>query len=416
MSTSNRLPTPLVLISSVLLLCLGLGFLIMSLPSLSSSRYGANSFGARDFVQYWSAYSAAQAGQNPYDPQVLLEHQQRLGRHDTRPLMMWNPPWTLSILGPVLRLDFSSAARCWFVINVALVMGVALLLSASWMLPHRSLGGFVAMSFFFFPLWENFRLGQLGIVCAFALALLYWSLMRNRPLFVGLALALTTLKPHLFYLVYVVMLYWSLRTRQTGLVIAAFVWLCLAVLSSLWVSPDALAQWLSAISNAGPSPHYTSVVEWRSATVVNLVKDALAGGSWNAARLLLFGVPSLLAAGMWIVLMWRRPHINWAIWLPGLTLISYLGSPYGWVFDQAVLIIPYLATLIIALRIWPMNPLLSLLCISCLLILQPLTWVLSESYLSWQHEFWWFPLPLLVFYAFVLYAQNKPSERNEAVS
>jgi hypothetical protein len=53
----------------------------------------------RDFVEYWSAARVHAAGGNPYDGAQLLPLQRdALGEPGrTEAVMLWTPPWTLSV-------------------------------------------------------------------------------------------------------------------------------------------------------------------------------------------------------------------------------------------------------------------------------------------------------------------------------
>ena len=78
--------------------------------------------GVRDFVEYWSASRLLLSGGNPYAPNELLELQRLVGRHSHEPLIMWNPPWTLSLLLPFGFLDFSHGQLFWLLVHVLAMM------------------------------------------------------------------------------------------------------------------------------------------------------------------------------------------------------------------------------------------------------------------------------------------------------
>src|SRR5262245_62398128 len=52
-----------------------------------------------DFVEYWAASRLVFTGENPYSTEALLAMQRPLTGSD-KPLIMWNPPWALSLLLP----------------------------------------------------------------------------------------------------------------------------------------------------------------------------------------------------------------------------------------------------------------------------------------------------------------------------
>ena len=78
--------------------------------------------GVRDFVEYWSASRLLLSGGNPYAPKELLALQQAVGWRDAVPLIMWNPPWTLSLLLPFGLLEFGLSQFVWLLGHVLAVL------------------------------------------------------------------------------------------------------------------------------------------------------------------------------------------------------------------------------------------------------------------------------------------------------
>ena len=54
-----------------------------------------------DFDEYWAAGRLNAAGGNPYDPAAMLQEQRQAGWQQSRPVMMYNPPWTLALAMPL---------------------------------------------------------------------------------------------------------------------------------------------------------------------------------------------------------------------------------------------------------------------------------------------------------------------------
>ncbi|NDC36940.1 MAG: hypothetical protein EBZ48_02685 [Proteobacteria bacterium] len=98
-----------------------------------------------DFLQYWTAFQLVQQGQNPYDPQLMLALQKSLGLTAELPVMMWNPPWLLLLLSPVLHLELSTALAAWRIISLLLSIASCLLLLRSINSKHRSANGFFGL-------------------------------------------------------------------------------------------------------------------------------------------------------------------------------------------------------------------------------------------------------------------------------
>src|SRR3954449_5872055 len=52
-----------------------------------------------DFVEYWAAGRLNAAGENPYDPERIHEVEHEAEEHPNT-VLMWNPPWTLTLVMP----------------------------------------------------------------------------------------------------------------------------------------------------------------------------------------------------------------------------------------------------------------------------------------------------------------------------
>jgi hypothetical protein len=76
----------------------------------------------RDFVEYWAASRLLLTGNNPYGPQELFELQRSVGWKDSIPLLMWNPPWTLSFTVPFGLASFDVAQLLWLLFNTLIIL------------------------------------------------------------------------------------------------------------------------------------------------------------------------------------------------------------------------------------------------------------------------------------------------------
>ena len=76
----------------------------------------------RDFVEYWAATRLLLTGNNPYGPQELFDLQRSVGWTDSIPLLMWNPPWTLSFILPFGLASFDVAQFLWLLLNIFIVV------------------------------------------------------------------------------------------------------------------------------------------------------------------------------------------------------------------------------------------------------------------------------------------------------
>ena len=90
-----------------------------------------------DFVEYWSAGRLNLAGGNPYGSDELFALQREYGCPKDRPVMMYNPPWTLPFVMPFGALDYGTGRLAWLLLSLGLVLVCA---GAAWRTSVRTGG------------------------------------------------------------------------------------------------------------------------------------------------------------------------------------------------------------------------------------------------------------------------------------
>src|SRR5436190_9745774 len=101
-------------VMSGLLVC-ALAMLAWQLARLGSD-YCYGSPGTKDLIEYWSAGQLLRAGESPYDLERLLQAEMQAGYSHHDPIPMYNPPWLLVWIYPLLLLPFSAFALVWLCI------------------------------------------------------------------------------------------------------------------------------------------------------------------------------------------------------------------------------------------------------------------------------------------------------------
>src|SRR5262245_64724283 len=108
MPPHSRLQPRTVLLAALLLAALA--FIVWKLSHLLAD---PTILAPDDFVEYWAAGHLNANGQNPYDGDKLLPLEQKAGRDTTEAVMMWNPPWTLTLVMPIGLLKARLAQMIW---------------------------------------------------------------------------------------------------------------------------------------------------------------------------------------------------------------------------------------------------------------------------------------------------------------
>jgi hypothetical protein len=298
-------------------------------------------FGVTDFAQYWTASYLLMTGQNPYDPAAVDAVQVGLALKE-HPVLMWNPPHIVPLIFWFSILPFSWAVDLWLVISV--ILFILAVLAVLPVLPRvRPIDALIrnrlALMYLFslYPLFLMLSYGQISaVLLASFVGYLAFAFERNQgPLkdtFVGgIFLGVGTIKPHLLWLPYLLVLFDSVsqrRMRTIGGVVCCMA--TLSLLTSLFF-PSLLSDYLNAWRE---SPIY-----WKTPTMGSWLQD-ITGVHQLWVRLM----PTVLGATVIIMVFLKKylgcgvaTDLSYTIFL-GAVPLSLAFSPYGWVYDQLLLV------------------------------------------------------------------------------
>jgi hypothetical protein len=209
-----------------------------------------------DFTAFWVAGRLADAGASPYDPALVHQTQRDLGMDDTA-IVIWNPPWVLTLVMPVGALPFRTAYGAWVLTHLALMIASAGLL---W----RGFGGsprrqWVAylLTLTFIPTVFLIGGGQITAVVLFGLAGFLVAARANRPVLAGVFAALTAAKPHLLALFALWLLLEAARDRfGRRVVLGGLVVGLLACVPPTVANPQVWADYLTATTGPSSEDHH----------------------------------------------------------------------------------------------------------------------------------------------------------------
>jgi Glycosyltransferase family 87 len=348
--------------------------------------------GIMDFVGYWAAFQLFQRAQNPYDYSLQAGVEQSIhyccSKNET--YSVWNAPWTFVLFYPFLAWPFAISASLWFVCNLVLPTCIAALIWKGWSpgIPIRPivlhLSGICLLPYLYLML-----VGQTSLWPILGWAGCFWALEKKRDDLAGLFLTLTTIKPHIGYLLYPVLFIWILRTRRFRVMMSAM--LGLAALSFLaeTLHPGVFLQRLHM--KATPLVLAAATLE----TQIRLLLFRIYGEHilWPA-----LAVP-LITLFMTVFYYRRRPVVLKNA-VPPLLCISLLTAPYGGINDFNLLAITQVAWLG-RLFSFDGSNLHRTKWLGVFGIYQLFT---LSAYLFWLkglYEFWWYPLGYLILWIFV---------------
>lgn len=358
MLVENRLepvakPVQLVAAGLLLLVCL-------ILMSVALSHDAAN----RDFICYWSSAKLLRAHANPYSAQTILQIENAAGGSYREPFIMRNPPWALFLVAP---LGFFSAPVAAFVWLLALIAAAMLSIKCLRMGPRPP----PLFIYLFAPILGCAMAGQTSIFLLAGIAF-FFKYHRRLPWLAGVALVLPAMKPHLFLLLWPVILIECVRRRKQWRVLTGFgIGLSVAVLVALFFDPHVWADYLAAIRGEHIDQQYLANLSF-------LLRFMVPGHPvWVQA------VPSILGLAFCARYYWRRRHTwYWREDGAALLLISAMVSPYSWPFDQ-LLVVPAIIHVCSARRLKRAIPALAVLNAAAILLLL-MTIPLSSPAYAWS--------------------------------
>jgi hypothetical protein len=283
-----------------------------------------------DFVEYWAASRLLLTGGNPYSPAQLGAVQATVAARATAPLIMWNPPWTLSFILPFGAPSFTVSQFLWLLLNLFLILwsaqnlwGIYANISTHPYTPWLLVLTFLPASF-------ALMLGQITPLMLFGLtSFLYWERKQN-GLATGASAVLISIKPQLCYLFWLSFVFWVWRQRRWRVFLGGSIaGLAVASIPAI-LNPGIYSSYITLYTVSG----VTTPRDWAAPTLGNALRVWIVP-DWSTLQFL------PLAVGVaWLMYYWQRhKHSwNWSEQLPILLLVSVSTSAYAWTFDQVVLL------------------------------------------------------------------------------
>jgi hypothetical protein len=280
---------------------------------LTSKYPGANDFysrygGARAFwVDHLNPYGEAAS------QQIQVGIYGRAANPDEDPGYFAYPFYTVILVGPLALLPYPWAEAIWLALLEVCLVGAFLLLIDlfGWSPPRWLLILGLAWAIVFYPAARGLFLGQPGIVVYFLEALAVWALFKRQDTLAGIALALSTIKPQMGFLIVPFLLLWGLRSRRGRFVVSfAAMWGGLMAVSFV-LQPSWFGDWLTQLRQY---PEYTAIGSpvW---VVTHVYLPFLGQPGEIAITILLIG---LMVWAWWRTL--RRQEAATFLWTAALTL------------------------------------------------------------------------------------------------
>jgi len=273
----------------------------------------------RDFICYWSSAKLLRAHQNPYAGQAVLRIENAAGAGYREPFIMRNPPWALLLVAP---LGYFRAPVAGFLWLLALIATALLSIKCLRMGPRPP----PLVVYLFAPILGCAMAGQTSIFLLAGIAF-FFKYHDRLPYWSGLALILPAMKPHLFLLLWPVILIACWRKKEWRVLAGFGAGLAAAAVVPLFFDAHIWADYFAAIRGEHIDQQYLANLSF-------LLRFMVPGHPvWVQM------VPSALGIAFCCRYYWRRRNVwYWRADGAALLLISTMVSPYSWPFDQLLLL------------------------------------------------------------------------------
>ena len=363
-------------------------------------------FATHDFIEYWSAFQLFASGQNPYNPEQLLAIQKDLGWSSPQPLMMWNPPWLLIIMSPILLLEFHQAAQLWMYSNIGFIFLSGYLIAKAQDEKSKYIAFGVLGAFLCFPAWIALELGQISILLTLASSCLYYGLVKEKNSLIALAFCLFSVKPHLFYLIIIICSAHLIARKNFLPFLYTTITLAALIALTKVISHTSVIDWLNAL-NSTEHPLIIPTDKWRTSTLTSVISEYLLDKGKIESKFQFCAIVAISFA-VFALYNYRKNlrAIPWRQSYPVILCFSMLSAPFGWFFDQASLNIINIAVFLAAFQSKKKEKYPKVILI-LLILLQLITALSYATIINDYSQFFWFPLACLIIWYIHLDKQKK---------
>lgn len=285
------------------------GLLVISVASRPTSK---------DYISYWSAGRLLLHHADPYSVTQVFALEKSQGYSEIKPIIMRNPPWALFLVAPLGLGKPVAGLLFWTVAAAGCILIFIRLLNIS---PEDRV-----FAFLFAPALGAICSGQSSpfLLLGFSLFLRF---NQSRPFLAGASLIFMAIKPHLFFVFWVLLVIDCIIRRRFLTLAGGACALAAGTAFAMYLDPRVWQHYFGMLRASALHDEFFPTISM----VFRLLVDARAG--W-----LLF-VPSALAI-VWGCVYYIRNRQTWDWGVHGMLvmLVTILVSPYGWFSDEIVLL------------------------------------------------------------------------------
>jgi len=346
------------------------------------------SVATRDSIQYWATGTLLLHRQNPYSVASVQALESSQGYPADRPLMLRTPPWSVWMVLPMGLFNSFWAWVAWLsVLFASLVISIRI----SWQMygdgSGRPPAAFLLAGYLFAPVAACLVAGQMGMVLLLGVAL-FLLLEQNRPFLAGAALLIPMAKPHIFIMLWPILVVWVVARKRWPLLAGSTTAFAITISIAFAFDP-AIVQ------------HYRQMLQQQAIQreFIPSLSGMIRGVFFRRFFWVQF-VPTGLAL-VWSARYYlkNRRIWNWRQHGPALLIVSLLTTPYSWMTDEVVLLPAILQGVLwlnrSKLKVRSQLAILLFVCLNFLLLLivraqvPPATGIYFWSSLVWFSWYWY---------------------------
>lgn len=294
----------------------------------------------RDFAGYWASGRLLLDGDNPYSAEKVLATQRSLGWSEDAPLVVYNPPWVLTLLLPFCIPSFDLAKAAWLGCSLFLILFCADRLWVIYGGSRETRLRAPVITATFSPVLFATLLGQIVPLMLLGLVGFLYFVRRRKWWAAGMMTVLIALKPHTVYLFWPALLLWALKHRLWPVLLGSALALLGTTGLALLYNPYVIHQYFGEIVAKSYACH------WATPTLGTFLR--LCFGS-QECWLQYIPVPAGL---IWFIFYWRRHGDRWT-WenrVPMLIFISLMTNFYTWPSDYLMMLPAVIQATVLMIR------------------------------------------------------------------
>jgi hypothetical protein len=288
-------------------------------------------FGRIDALEYWSANQLADNNMNPYSGSEMFKLQRSI-LPMSEPIMMWNPPWTLSIFDPFLRIqNFNSFTQIWFIGSILAYVSSCWILIRLFINDSKIDIPLLIVILSFSPFLSALSLGQISVWPLLGFSLFLLSTRQSNPLVCWIGLVFMSIKFHLFLALAPVIALYSYKQNYLR---SALILVTISPAIYIIFEPELFLTWFKITLGISAADNAIPARTWATTTLPSLIQ--LTSGyriDYTILSLALIFIVALICAKTKL-----QRFIDLKLVVILVLLISLPLMPFAWFFDYTVIV------------------------------------------------------------------------------